>query len=381
MSYLVNKNKISTVNSSSTLLNAGATFTGTAEDVSQYQSAVIAVKTDQDGTYTLQFSNDGTNWDSTLTRYYRTAQTEPPHKFTITRKYCRVTFTNTSASNQTYLRLQTTFGTKGDLNIPADSVISQDYDALSVRPTDFVYESALGRRQGHTTWNKFGYNSDIDIGTETVWSNGGTWTPIVTARTLSVVSTDVNDASAGTGARSVIIYGVDANWVATTEVVTLNGTTPVVTSGTWMGVNRMSIYSAGSGMINAGIITATATTEATIQAHMPVGSGTSQQSIFFIQLNHTALMDWLYISLAKNAGGTQPIVIVKAFVYSAASGGKYEVFRDYINGTVENHTELRPTHPFVVGEKSWIEFQATTDQNNTEISVRFSLIESRDVDA
>lgn len=147
MTYLPNKNRISAVNSSATLLNAGATFTGTGEDVTQYDSVVVAVKTDQDGTLTVQFSNDNTNWDSVLTKYYRTTQVEPPHRFTITRRYCRVTFQNTSASNQTYLRLQTTFGNKTELNAPLDSVISQDYDSISVRPSDYHYEVALGRRQ------------------------------------------------------------------------------------------------------------------------------------------------------------------------------------------------------------------------------------------
>jgi len=381
MTYILNRNFISTLNSSSTLLNASATFTGTGEDVSQYASVVIAVATDQNGSYTVQFSNDNTNWDSTLTRYYNTAQINVPHRFTITRRYCRVTFTNTSASNQTYLRLQTAFGNKQDLNIPIDSTISQDYDAVAVRPTDFHYETALGRRQGATTWNLWGYNSDIDIGTETVWSVGGTFTRIVTARTLSIVSTDANDTSAGTGARSIVVYGVNANYKAQTVVVTMNGTTPVVTTETWLGVNRIAIYSAGSGGVNAGVITATASTEATVQSEMPTGLGVSQQAFFFVQADHQALIDWLYITLVKNSGGTQPILITKAWVTSLVSGAKYEVFRDFINGSIENHTELKPSQPFVVGEKSLIEFQSTTDVNNAETSLRFSLIEVRDVDA
>lgn len=375
--------KVSTVNSSSTILTAGAVFTGTAEDVSRYGSVVIAVKTDQNGTFTVQFSPDGTNWDSVLTRYYRTTQTEVPHRFTVTRKYCRVVFTNTSASDQTYLRLQTLFGDKPELNIPSDLSMSQDFDATSTRPTDFHYEVALSRRQGYTTWNKFGYNGDIDIGTETVWSVGGLFIPIVTARTLSVVSTDVGDdgSPAGTGANSVIIYGVDANWNTQTVVVTLNGTTPVVTTETWLGVNRMSIYLAGSSKTNLGTITATATTEATVQAQMPIGAGTSQHAFFFVPADHQALMDWLYITLVKNAGGTQPLLTTKAWVTSSVSNCTYEVFRDYINGSVENNTELRPSQPFIVGEKSLIEFRATTDVNNTEVAIRFSLILVRDVDA
>jgi len=45
--------------------------------------------------------------------------------------------------------------------------------------------------------------------------------------------------------------------------------------------------------------------------------------------------------------------------------------------SVENSVEITPSQPFVVGENSLIWFEATTDQNNTVASCRFSLIEER----
>lgn len=384
MSYTPDSNYISTDNASTTLITNGNNYTGTWEKVGAYSDVVVAVKTDQDGYFEVQFSPDGSNVDSTLTRYYRTDQIEAPHRFTITRDYFRVIFYNNSGSDQTYFRLQCSVGQKTPLNVPLDGTVSQDYDATVVRPTHFPYEVAEGLRQGYTTWNKWGYNADIDTGvTETVWSVGGTWTPIVTARTLSVVSTSTADdgSPAGTGANTVIIYGVDANWNEQTVTVTMDGTTPVVTTETWLGVNRMVVGSAGTGLTNAGTITATATTEATVQAEIPTGAGTTQHGFFFVPANHQALMDWLYITLTKNTGGTQPTVVTKMWVTSYVSNSKYEVFRDYMNGDTENHTELKPSQPFVVGEKSIIEFQCDSDQNNTEVSLRFSLIVARDKDA
>lgn len=383
MTYIGNRNLISTVNSTDTLLVAGAVFTGTAEDVTQYDSVVVSVKTDQNGTYTIQSSNDGTNWDSTLTRYYRTSQIEPPHRFTITRRYVRIVFTNTSASDQTYLRLQTVYGNKTSLNAPTDSVLAQDYDATVVRPTDFKYEVALGRRQGATTWNKFGYNGDIDIGTEVVAAQGGTFTFLTTASTLTIVSSSADDDGnpVGTGANSLVIYGIDANRVAQTEVVTMNGTTNVVTATTWLGINRVAIYLAGSTYTNVGNITITATTGGTTQAYVPAGKGTTQQLIFFTQADHQFLSDWLTLDAEKLSGGTQPIVQFRGWVWSAVSNAKYEVFYFTVNLSVETTHEYIPSQPFVVGEKSVFWVEATTDQNNTVTSGRFSGIEFKDVDA
>lgn len=53
-------------NSTTTSLANGATFTGTAEQTT-HPDVMVSVKTDQNATYYLEFSNDGTNWDTSLT--------------------------------------------------------------------------------------------------------------------------------------------------------------------------------------------------------------------------------------------------------------------------------------------------------------------------
>lgn len=370
-------------NSTSTPLNSGVTFTGTATDVSEYSDMAIAVATDQNGTYTIQFSTDGTNWDSTLTRYYRTSQINVPNRFALTRKYMRVTFSNTSASNQTYLRLQVILGSTGELNIPIDSVMAQDYDSISVRPTKLEYEVALGRRQGANTWNKFGHNGDLDVGTEVLAAQGGTFTYLTSASTLTIVSSSTDDdgSPAGTGANSVIIYGIDANRVSQTEVVTMNGTTNVVTATTWLGINRVAIYLAGSTQNNVGNITVTATTGGSVQAYIPAGKGTTQQCIFFTQADHTFLADWLWVNAEKLGGGSTPKVQFRGWVYSAVSNAKYEVFYSVVDTSVETEHTFIPSQPFVIGEKSVFWIECTSDTANSLVSGRFSGIEFRDVDA
>lgn len=372
---------VSSSNSTTTALADAATFTGGWEDVAGFDSVVIAAKTDQDGYFTTQFSPDGVNIDSTLTRQYRTAQIEAPHRFTITRRYVRVTFTNNSGSAQTYLRLQTMYGSKAELNAPTDSVLAQDFDATVTRPTNFIYEVALSRRQGWNTWNKWGYNGQIDATTATVWSAGGTFVRMPTAATLDVTSSSVNDTAAGTGAQSIVITGVDANYDEVIEVVALNGTTIVTTTNSYLGVNRMAVYAAGSGGFNDGTINAVVTTGGTTQAQIPANEGSTQQAIFFVPRAHTALMDWMYLNVVKTSGGGKPLVTFKVFVVSLVSGATYEVFRDTIDVALENHLELTPSQPFVVGEKSLIYLQATTDTTATACSGRFSLVTVRAVTA
>jgi hypothetical protein len=381
MSYFGQDSVVSTDNSSTTLLTAGSVFTGEWEDVSKYDSVVVAVKTDQYGSYAVQFSPDGINVDSSLTRYYRTTQIEPPHRFTITRQYCRIVYTNDSASDQTYLRLQTIFGDKSDLNAPLDSTLAQDFDAIVVRPSDYKSEVAINLRQGSMLWNKFGYNGDIDIGTEVIASWGGTYTPPTTARTLSVVSTSANDDGdpGGTGCRSIVIYGIDANREEQTVVVTLNGTTPVITTETWLGVNRMVMFLCGSGQVNDGEITATLTTDLTIQAQMPAGGGVTQQCIFHVPVKHNFVMEWMRVNAINKGKGAS--LAVKAWVYSAVSNGKQEVYRVNIDTDVNPDISENPSLAFPITEQTVIWLEGTSDKNDEEISARFSGILVRDNDS
>jgi hypothetical protein len=124
-----------------------------------------------------------------------------------------------------------------------------------LNPRDFYMETAKGNT-GMSYVNKFGLNLDVDAA-EDVWLNGGTITWPTSAESLEIVSSSTNDDGdpAGTGARTVRIYGVDGSWAAQQEDVTLNGTTAVALANTYFRVNRMKVLTAGSLTSNEGTLT------------------------------------------------------------------------------------------------------------------------------
>lgn len=373
------KGVVSTDNSSSTALTAATSlvFTGAWEDVSAFPSVTVAVKTDQNGVFSVQFSPDGTNQDSTLTRYYRTDQIEAPHRFTVTRKYCRVVFT--TVVDQSIFRLQTMLGDQSELNAPSDSTVSQDFDATVTRPTSFNTEVALGRRQGNVLWNKFGYNQDLDSAApEVIASWGGAFTPLLTATTISVVSTSTADDDGGTGTNSIVLYGIDANRDEVIEVMTLNGTAPVVTTSTWLGINRVAMFLCGTGMVNAGTITATAVTDSSIMAQMPLGEGVTQQCIFHIPRNHQFIMEWLRFNVLNRAKDAE--MTIKVWVYSPTNNGKQVVYSEDLDTKITNDISEDPQLPFPVTSGSVVWVEATTDKDNIIVNGRFSGILCADPD-
>lgn len=383
ISHIASASTPDTANSSSATIADSASFTGEWTKVQVGSRLILSCTADQNLDIQVQYSPDATNIDSTIRRYCRPAQIEAPHIFINARPYYRVIVANNSGSNTTYVRVNAYIAQEsGILNIPIDATMSQDYDSISVRGTDFASEVALNRRQGWSIWNKFGYNNDIDTAaTEVVAAQGGTFSRMTSADTLNVVSSSANDDSGGTGVNSIVIYGIDENRDEQIEVVTMDGTTPVTTSNQWFGVNRVAVFLFGSSGTNAGNITITATTAGSTQAYVPAGDGVTQQLIFHIPRGHTFLATWLRFNVNKISGGGSPRVTIKGLVYSTVNQGIQEVYRAVIDTSVTNFIDLVPPEPFPVSESSILYFTASTDTNNTVVAGRFSGKLVRDVDA
>lgn len=75
-----------------------------------------------------------------------------------------------------------------------------------------------------------------------------------TGYALAVSSSSVADTDAGTGARTISIYGLDNDFNPLQEIVTLNGQTKVVTTGLFRRVFELIVQSTGTGLANAGDI-------------------------------------------------------------------------------------------------------------------------------
>lgn len=130
-----------------------------------------------------------------------------------------------------------------------------------------------------------GINTDVDAGTETIFPGGGLWLPPTAARVHAIVSTSTDDdgSPAGTGARTVRVTGFTAAGVTSSETVTMDGTTPVNTSGSYLHITEIQVLTVGSGGTNAGIITATAASDSTISAAMSVGTALSSGCFLYVQ--------------------------------------------------------------------------------------------------
>jgi hypothetical protein len=224
MTFISNKGIVDSGNSSTSALNSGVTFTGTGRDVSSFSSVVVACKTDQNGTLYIEFSPDNTNWDSSLS-YSVTASLNEVHRVAVTRRYMRVRFTNTSASNQTYFRLQTTLGSQTSLTSALNSQIQSDSDTTVVRPLDFNLMVAEGLYQNRNNTIKDGFNLDIDTGSvpEDITNEGGTYAGFPTGA-VEAGEIIVAGADTGTVYYSYMAASTDTDYTFASKAVAGAGT-------------------------------------------------------------------------------------------------------------------------------------------------------------
>lgn len=148
---------------------------------------------------------------------------------------------------------------------------------------DLYFQSAMSTVTGLSSITKFGSNLDIDTNSdpETIWSTGGLYQFPSSAGQISIVSSSSDDTSTGTGARTVLVQGLDENYNEVEETFTLNGVSAVTSSSSsWIRAHRAKVLSAGTGEVNAGTITIThgALTLATI----PADFGQTQMAVYTI---------------------------------------------------------------------------------------------------
>lgn len=226
--------------------------------------------------------------------------------------------------------------------------------------------------------DKFGLNLDIDSVKADVWSNGGVRNDPTTAERLSIVSGSSADASGGTGAWSVRLFGVDINCNLIDEYVTLNGLTPVLTVNKYYRMYRAYVVEAGSGGKNAAAITFTQETSSYVIGAIPwttatAGFNQSQLSHFIIPAGYQGFLTKYTVKVGglQGASGSRLGDIhleQRAFNQVWRIKETYGLTSD-CGPSQQDHSQ----HPEEFDPKTEIKFSCTAEVDNTRAYVHYEL--------
>lgn len=285
--------------SSSTTLTAGSTFTGTSTDVLQYGDITLACLTDKDGTLYAEFSNDGTNWDSSL-NYSVKANVNESHRLTRTRRYFRARFTNTSATDQTFFRLQCIAGEMNITTSRLNSEVQTDADTVVVRPMDFNLMVAQGLYQNNNVTIKDGLNIDIDTASvpEDLDNVGGVYAGFPSAAAAAEIV--VSGTDTGTVWYSYMASDTDTDYTFASKAITGAGTYSLG-HNIW----RCNYAYFNGSAINVGNITIRHTaTPTTIFCQIDAGVGQTYCAAYTVPYNSKIYLDRITGNVRGSTSGS-----------------------------------------------------------------------------
>ncbi len=123
-------------------------------------------------------------------------------------------------------------------------------------PNDFILEVLAGNIPGYTLINVLGNNDALSgAPAKTLWDDDSDYiTPLVAAATTIESSDNVADLLAGTGLQKAEVFYLDSNFEEQSEVIDMNGSTPVPLSENAIAVNSILATQVGSGGFNVGQI-------------------------------------------------------------------------------------------------------------------------------
>jgi hypothetical protein len=241
---------------------------------------------------------------------------------------------------------------------------------------DYYLEIEKGNILGHSSVHKFGRNPDIDTadGFETAWNGGGAYTGFnaTAAEIVTVTSTDAADTSAGTGARTLEIFGLDTNWEEQSEIVTLNGTSLVDSVLSYIRLDKVIVRSAGTGLSNAGDISvAQKVTTANIFAVLPIGYNRTMICCYTIPAGKVGYFQSWGASLSGKT-----IANCNIRLSSRIFGEVFQVRQEVsiMGSGSSSFTRSYPTPKEGLPSRTDMYIEADTDQNNTGIAAFIDLL-------
>lgn len=250
--------------------------------------------------------------------------------------------------------------------------------------SDFYVNVARGAVSGISSVNVWGRAPDgVQTTATDLWDRADStptqqiWLAPTAARVHALVSSSANDdgSPAGTGARTVTVYGLKT-WTSaeSSEVVTLNGVGAVNTANSYVIIHRMVVTTFGSAGPNVGTITATAATDATVTATIRPGLGQTQMAILGVPSGQSAFINRVKASVITDSSFSANFTLVAATDPSnyPARFTTVRTFGD-VNSGSSNHDENFQT-PLVVAGPCILKLQGIASPADTDASGGFDML-------
>jgi len=215
----------------------------------------------------------------------------------------------------------------------------------------YEIDIAKGIVEGRTAVRQFGHNLACGATEETIWGLSSLYVYLTSAEQLKVSSSVAGtDKPASTGAWTVLIHGLDANYRLIEETVTLLDPGPVTTEQFFLRVCDVQVMTAGTGGKNAGNLSVRNFADDNTLGYIPIGENESHMAFCTVPAGQR------FIMLARQ-GGELAAKVSHILFYIREYGSVWQLKRDII--VKDSHFYVRMAMPWIIPEKADIEVRAT----------------------
>lgn len=230
-----------------------------------------------------------------------------------------------------------------------------------------LFDIVLGNVEGFELISIPGESVEVGDAFQNLTPTGGLQEFPTSAETWEILSTDANDALAGTGAQTVAIVSLDDNYVERVTTVSLDGITPVILANTHFRTRDATVLTAGSDTSNTNIgdLIIRVSGGGTERMRIPSGVGDCKSLIYTVPLGKTIFAQNFVFFCAKNRDGT-----IKPRV-TAFGGATIESAQI---STYQNGQSTPITAPIRLEEKTDIMIDCRSDNEKTRALVFFDAL-------
>jgi hypothetical protein len=238
----------------------------------------------------------------------------------------------------------------------------------------FFIEVSRGNVAGYTSVHKFGRNVAAGTSEVQIQFGGGTLVPLTAAVTMEAVSDDANDTVAGSNARTIRIWGVDGNFNAITEDITLAGlSASAATTQTFLRVYKGRVLTTGTyNTKNAGNISIRVSSAGAIQATLVADISVTETTHYTIANGYTGYL--VRVAIDVDSSKTSRIVMHCRgnTNLTVAPFDPVEHVHTWDGVSGEVLLDLKGPHVFTAKTDIW--FTSEAGSVNTPLEVNYDLI-------
>lgn len=241
----------------------------------------------------------------------------------------------------------------------ADLHLAMDYSAGGepvIRTNNFALDVAQGKVPGVTGLSISGYSTIIGATFQPAWEDG-VYVYFSSAQVVRVWSDSASDTNV-----SVLINGLDANYVTQTEtVVVTNGSTGVLTTKEFLRINSISLTRVPQnvGVIHAGSSDKTITLAYINNVSAGTSAGRSQMTVYTVPAGYTFYLtqsNWFTNNTGNNTATYRS--------WTQSPTGLINIVLTFPFPTNYNSLKVVP-RPYL--EKTDIQWQVSASSSNTKV--------------